>query len=100
MNKKAESVRFVAMTTAALILIGLMFITFGGNGAVSGSAVYTKTSCYLVNDGELTTADVSKCCLAIRNSDGCKEYDSREIRDELYICSSAVMNKETIEFCS
>ena len=100
MNKKGESVRFVVITTAALIVMGLMFITFGREGTVEGKTVYTAKACYFVHYGELTTADVAKCCFVIKKSDGCEEYNSREIKDDLYICSNVVVNKETIDYCS
>ena len=100
MNKKGESVRFVVITTAALIIIGLMFITFGRESTITSKTTYTKTACYTVHYGELTTTDVAKCCLAIKKSNGCEPYNSREIKDSLYICSNVVVNKETIDYCS
>ena len=100
MDKKGESVRFVVITTAAFIVIGLMFITFGRQSTIEAKTVYTTKACYFVHYGELTTADVAKCCFVIKRSDGCKEYNSKEIKDRLYACSNVVVNKETIDYCS
>ncbi len=101
MYKKAESVRFVVIISAAFILLGLGFVTFGKNNTVTGSTTYTTPSCYSLDNNRLTPTDVAKCCAEIRKSNRCAPYES-QINDKLYLCKGefdVVVNQRTIEVC-
>ena len=102
MDRKAESVKFVVILSAALILIGFGFIAFGKNPTITAKTTYTQKACYDVYNGKLTPADVVHCCVEIKKSNGCRPYVVENLNDELFICNGdtdVVVDKDTIEFC-
>ncbi len=102
MNKKGESVQFVVIVSVALVIIGLLFIMFGKQQGITSQTTYTPNTCYVNFNGELTSADVSQCCAAIKQSTGCKPYTGKYSNEQLYLCAGSpdiVVDKDTIEFC-
>lgn len=97
MNKKAESVKFVVITSIAFILFGMAFVSFVKNPVLESKATYAEKECYFIDNERLTTANANDCCAEIKKSTGCKPYEN-----DLFICKGAInvaVNKETIEFC-
>lgn len=97
MNNKAESAQFVIILISALIIIGIGFVTFSKNPTITAKTTLSNTECYIMNNGEMTSADVQQCCAVIKQSRGCNPY-----KDDLFLCKGnmgAVVNKETIKFC-
>ena len=99
MNKRAETVKFVVMTTAALFVMGMLFVIVGNTHSVTGKATVTNYVCYAYDGNQLSSLDVSVCCTEIRKSTGCTTFESNSIRDQLYICNDVVVNRNTIGFC-
>lgn len=102
MNKRAESVKFVVIMCAALILIGLGFVMLSKTPTVTSKMTYSREACYSLDNGKLSVSDVAFCCSQIKKSSGCEPYVVNNINDELFVCkgdSSVVVNEETIAFC-
>ncbi len=102
MNKKANSVNFVVITTASLILIGLVLITFGGK-SINSYTTYDNKLCYEMNsDGSLAAINLDECCINVKKSSGCSDYESNIVNEQMFLCKgeiSIIANKNMMTFC-
>ena len=97
MNKKAESIKFVTILTAALILIGLGVAAFSRSPTITAKTTYSDAECYIMRNEEMVSSEIEQCCAAIKQSQGCNTY-----KDDLLLCKGnvgAVVNKNTIRLC-
>ena len=94
MNTRAESVKFVIMTTVALFVVGVMLIASLKSHAITGKVTAENYRCYAYDGSTLSPADVSFCCAEIKKSAGCKPFEG------MYLCDTVVVDKNTIGICS
>jgi len=91
MNKKAESMGAVVIITAALVVIGVLFVSLAGNPSVTSYTTLEDATCYDVNtEKEIET---NECCNRIRQSSGCQP------NEKLFECGNVIANQQMVELC-